>query len=523
MTSSQFPNFYSERARNSTLGDGVYECAFGHIPALLESLDSFFSERSLTPDTTLALQTTNSVPGAIVLLWLIQHNFRFFLVPPTQKNESVWENIPAFCSFLITIEEGNLDAFTLDSPPWNRLLRAEATAKSLKGENGTLQHPEGMLYLRTSGSMGKSKIVSYTLDNLWAQARNSAKHYEFSHQDRVMIPVPVFHLYGLMRAFLPALIGGASVEVQKNSNLIKYLGSERRFRPNIAFLTPSLCEMLYKGKRDNKAYRLIVTGGQSIQQKLFEAFDTKFGGALVNSYGSSEMGMMTSCKPHDPIELKCLTVGKPLPGVEILVKETQDGLQDAEATSGNGGGLLFVRNPCAFSGYVADEGNFKVKHEPDQWFRTGDCGVVNPDGYLRVLGRADNRVNRSGYLVSLSEIETRMGELPQLSTVVVLALEEESQRGQTLVAVCVLDTKKFNDEPSASIDSTIEKIQQNCHEILRPYAVPDRILVFPSLPSLPSGKIDRQSLKLMVNEQLGKQDALPANGRHGADLQPGPS
>ncbi len=513
MHSSQFPNFSSDSIKNNTLGDGIHECTYGSIPSLLTSLDSFFSRHSLTPDTTLAFQADNSLPSMIVLLWLLHHKFRFFLLPPTQANESAWESIPSFCSFLMRADESHRDNFLQDSPPWDRLLRVEENQQRLKGEDKTIHHPEGMMYVRTSGSMGKSKIVSYTLENLWGNARNCFECYGFTPQDRVMIPVPIFHLYGLAAAFLPAFMGGSNIELQKNTHLVKYLSRERIFHPNIAFLNPLLCSMLNKGKRDNTAYRLIVTSTQKIQQRLFETFDKKFGGCLVNQYGCSEMGAVSVSLPNDPFDLKSLTIGQAMPGVETRVEIPKDTNHQGEISE-NQGGLLFVRHPFGFSGYVDEEGTFRVEHEADQWYETGDWAVANPDGEIRIIGRADNQVNRSGYLVSLAEIESKISELPQISGVVVVALEEETQRGQTLVAVCVLDTEDSSSvgkQPSSNEESPMltnkisEDIRRDCDEILPPHAVPDQVLLFPSLPNLPSGKVDLQSLKLAVVKKLGKQ------------------
>ncbi len=525
MNSLQFPNFSSDNIKNNTLGDGVHECTYGSIPSLLASLDSFFSRRSLTPDTPLAFQADNSLPNMIVLLWLLHNKFRFFLLPPTKDNESAWESIPSFCSFLIRADESHQDDFLQDSPPWDRLLRVEANQQGLKGENKAIHHPEGMMYVRTSGSMGKSKIVSYTLENLWGNARNCFERYGFNPQDRVVIPVPIFHLYGLAAGFLPTFMGGSSIELQKNTHLVKYLSRERIFHPNIAFLTPLLCAMLNKGKRDNTAYRLIVTAGQKIQQRLFESFDKKFGGCLVNLYGSSEMGAVCASTPDDPTELKSLTIGQAMPGVETRLETPKDAINQGEISE-NQGGLLFVRHPFGFSGYVDEEGTFRVEHEADRWYETGDWAEANPDGGIRIIGRADNQVNRSGYLVSLAEIETKISELPQISGVVVLALEEETQRGQTLVAVCVLDTDNSssvassNEESPMLTNKTSEDIQHDCHEILPPHAVPDQILLFPSLPNLPSGKVDLQSLKLAVVKKLGNRNGLSVNEPPPEERQP---
>jgi acyl-CoA synthetase (AMP-forming)/AMP-acid ligase II len=129
--------------------------------------------------------------------------------------------------------------------------------------NGKLATPE-KLYLRTSGSMGASKIVVHTHEKLLGNAHNCVEKYGFAPESRAVIPVPLAHMYGFGAEFLPAIMAGAAIDLQDRMNLLKYLDRERRFQPTIAFATPAICDMLLKGyKTPRTTYAAFVTSGSA--------------------------------------------------------------------------------------------------------------------------------------------------------------------------------------------------------------------------------------------------------------------
>ena len=163
--------------------------------------------------------------------------------------------------------------------------------------------------------------------------------------------------------------------------------------------------------------------------------------------------------------------------------------------AGTESGELFVHHPYGFEGYLNEEGGWlDAAGQSNGWYRTGDLARTQPDGSIAILGRADASVNRSGYLVLLADIERVMEKIETLSEVVVVAGKSESKRGERIAAFCV---------PSAGgnhMESQMEaQIRARCFDLLPHYAIPDEVRVTGSLPLLPSGKVDRQALAALID------------------------
>jgi acyl-CoA synthetase (AMP-forming)/AMP-acid ligase II len=152
--------------------------------------------------------------------------------------------------------------------------------------------------------------------------------------------------------------------------------------------------------------------------------------------------------------------------------------------SGSGIGELCCKHPYGFEGYADENGDRIREHNASDWFQTGDMAKIQADGNIRIFGRCDNSINRSGFLVLFSDIESAMEKLENIERAVVIASGGQGDRGQKITAFCV---------PQKDV-ADADQIRGLCSDILPKYAIPDDIVVIESLPLLPSGKTDRQSL-----------------------------
>jgi acyl-coenzyme A synthetase/AMP-(fatty) acid ligase len=401
----------------------------------------------------------------------------FVLTPPAAGGSDL-KPTPHFCGFRLSVVANTSDAVDPFTPV--RYLRTERNPLY----NGR-QSERGKLYLRTSGSMGASKIVVHRHDKLFGNASNCAQKYHFSPVSRVMIPVPIAHMYGFGAEFLPAILSGAAIELQDKTNLIKYLDREKRFQPTIVFATPAICEMLLKGyKTPRKCYDVFVTSGQRIGDGLFRAFDRYVGGRLVNQYGSTEMGATAACDPGDDPDRRRTSIGEPMPGVRLRLDELREQTRESP-----GERELYCHHPYGFEGYVDEDGEWLQELPADGWYRTGDIAVARTDGSLEVIGRADASMNRRGYLVLLADIERVMEKLDICSEVVVVAGKDENRQGQSIAVFCV---------PRAGMVLSAAQLRERCFDVLPHYAIPDEVHISEQLPLLPSGKVDRLTLAAMI-------------------------
>lgn len=432
--------------------DGTFTCTFAEISQHFAKFEKSFAEAGISVGDRIAFECENSVPSALVLLYLLEAGYSFLLLPNRAKLGHDF-SIPCFCRYRVNIlSDGSLQIAPNET--WNPTIAAS-------------DFSQGYLYVRTSGSTGKPKLVVHAHSALLNNAHNALHRLTIDKHDRVALPVPIYHLFGLGAGFLPSFFAGAAIDLQKEANLIKYLERERTFNPTIAFMIPSFCKTLLKGRRANRDYRFTVVAGDRLSEETFWQYETRFG-RVVPLYGSTEMGVIAAASPTDSSQIRAKTVGSPLPAVQVRIKAAE--------------GELWCQHAWGFTGY-ADLAGHPLEGASD-WFQTKDWGQIGEQGTLEVLGRCDHSVNRDGLLVFFADIERAIADIPGIAEVAVVATGETA-RGKGLTACCAI---------ASGYPLTEDDVRRACFELLPQRAVPDRVCILESLPLLPNGKLDRQAL-----------------------------
>ncbi len=455
-------------ARCGGLSDAHVQVPGSTALTTLATIDAFLRERGLSPEIPVRLECANTVPGALVLLALVARGTTLILVPPGSSS-----SCPGFIGAQLRLHgESHLAADPLD--PERCLEITVVDAPKPLPEASPLR--QGHILLRTSGSLGAPKLVVHSHAGLLANASNAVDRLALRADDRVLLPVPLAHMYGLGAGLLPALFAGASVDILDAANLLRYLERERKLRPTVAFLTPNLCTTLLRPRAATEQYRHVVVAGDKLSPETFAAAEAIYH-RVVNLYGSTEMGVIAAADartPHSPT-----TVGRPLPGVALRVRPTLDGDPGRSSV-----GELLCAHPYGFVGYVDDSGAPLPRPDDDGWYATRDLADLTPDGELEVLGRCDHAVKRDGRLVMLADIERALERLPGVDRAAAVVVGE-TLRGRGIVVYCTLQAA----HPLDPAD-----LRQTCRALLPAYAVPDEFRVLPALPLLPGGKLDRHAL-----------------------------
>jgi MoaA/NifB/PqqE/SkfB family radical SAM enzyme len=433
--------------RPRSLSDGTLRLEPAELASILHALGDQLAEGGFARDVPVALPVRNSVGAALRLLACLQTGQSVLLWPECGGPPGVCERM--------------LDADApLDRASW-RPNPAFAPGTRVGA---------GRLLVRSSGTSGASKLIIHDQARLLRQAEACIQRFGLTATDTVILPVPIFHMFGLGAAFLPAMIAGAALDLVDQANLPRFLSHEVASEPNLAFMVPSFAETLLKGRRGDRAYRLTVMAGDRVRESTFSAYEARFG-PVVQLYGSSEMGAIASTSPDDPAQRRQHTVGWPLAGVELRLDGTE-------------GDLLVCRHENGFLGYAGEDG---VPRPPDEWWSTGDR-AAREGGAIRILGRADDRLKRDGLLVSLRQVEQALEALPEVRSAAAVA-GEPGPRGLELVAFCVVT-------PGARVDGADLKRRMAMTAPRR--LVPDRIQLIAQMPLLESGKLDRQALRARV-------------------------
>ena len=465
------------------LRDGNLICHYQDFPEVFDSLQKTIKERGVTKENNICLEIENSLTSAIALLFLLEKGYSFLLLPKPQKKSSpinYEQFIPSFCRYKLTTENftNNDKEINLIDP--DKYLQIEENPEWINNKS-KISDTQPKLYIKTSGSTGKPKIAVHSHYKLEGNVRNCVNRLGLNSNDRVAIPVPIYHMYGLGAAFLPSVSVGASIDLQKGSNLLIYLQREQQFNPNVAFMTPIFCETLLKGRKSPRKYRLTVAAGDRYREETFSKYESRMG-TLVKLYGSTEMGAISAASPDEPIEIRSQTVGQPMAEVQMRLQASPESGKKEEDL-----GELWCYHNYGFDGYVDNHGD-PVHQSPenklDGWFRTKDLGRILADGHIEVLGRCDHSVNRDGLLVFFSEVEQAIESISGIDSVVVVS-KGESQRGKALTAYCV---------PAKGIEISAGEIKTFCFNILPKRAIPNYIYIVKNLPLMPNGKVDRQKL-----------------------------
>lgn len=347
------------------------------------------------------------------------------------------------------------------------------------------------VYLRTSGTTGSPKWAVHSTDGLLANARACITRLGLTDSDRVMLPVPFHHMYGLGAGLLPSLLAGASISLVPRGNPLEVFRAQRAFDPTVMFMVPSQCRSIMALNRSAGRARLIVVAGDRLAPDEAAAFEAKHG-LIVCLYGSTELGAITAGRPDDPPALRHLTAGPPMDGMTLALDDDQpeDAADGSRDGARDGARAMRVRAKAGLLGYADATGTITAP-APPIW-TTGDLVRLHPGDRIEVLGRADHAVNRDGLLVHMGEVEGVLARVGGVAQAAVVAAGQ-TRRGVGLTAFYTVQ------RPDAVSADTI---MAQCRATLPPRTVPDHLVLLDALPLLASGKVDRRQLVLLAEVRL---------------------
>lgn len=324
------------------------------------------------------------------------------------------------------------------------------------------QWPEGFAVL-SSGTLGEPKVIWHRHRDLLATGSIVMRRLKLTADDRVLVTVPLHHMYGLGAALVPALLASAEIHLLPKANLLGFNDALRAFEPTMVFSTPHLLRALVRRKIESlNTCRGIVLAGDAIPPML-HAHARQVFNQVFDLYGSSELGVIALSEPNLPQALH------PLEGVRAFPAD-----RNSEQSN------LIVVHPHAAT-HIAQHGAISVV--PNEW-DTRDIATFNGNGGFSIQGRADLSLNRAGKLLVLAELERTIMGWPGVELAVAIVLDHETAAGKTIALVI---------KPSADT-LTIDALKQLASSTLPTFARPDRYILVPDLPCLGSGKPDRNTI-----------------------------
>ena len=339
------------------------------------------------------------------------------------------------------------------------------------------------LVLHTSGTTSRPKIVPLTQRNLCASARNVCRTLALTAADRGLNIMPLFHIHGLVAATLAPLSAGGQVCCTPGFNALKFFGWMAEARPTWYTAVPTMHQaILARAGRSAEVIRanplrLIRSSSSSLAPQIIKELEEVFGAPVIESYGMTEAAHQMASNPLPPAKRKPGSVGIAA-GPEMCVLDARGHVLPPGST-----GEIAIRGENVTAGY---ENNPKANAEAfaDGWFRTGDQGVMDAEGYFTITGRLKEIINRGGEKISPREVDELLLDHPAVQQCVTFAVPHD-KLGEDVAAAVVLREGAQADERALC-----EFVARH----LADFKVPRKILILPELPKGATGKIQRIGL-----------------------------
>jgi acyl-CoA synthetase (AMP-forming)/AMP-acid ligase II/thioesterase domain-containing protein len=364
---------------------------------------------------------------------------------------------------------------------------------------GFAQPDEVALVLHTSGTTSRPKLVPLTHQNICTSARNIQQAVHLTTADRCLNIMPLFHIHGLIGALLSSLMAGGSVVCTAGFDVTAFFPWLEACQPTWYTAVPTMHHaILSRAERQTApiarhSLRFIRSSSAPLPPPVMAGLERVFGAPVIESYGMTEAAHQMASNPLPPRARKAGSVGVPA-GPELAIMDESGGPLPAGCP-----GEIVIRGANVTRGY---EDNPAANHSAfhDGWFKTGDQGFVDDEGYLFITGRLKELINRGGEKIAPREIDDVLMAHPAIAQVVTFAVPDDVL-GEEIAAAVVLKDQGL---------ATERDIQAFAATRLADFKVPRRVVIVSEIPQGPSGKLQRLGLA----EQLGLTHLEPARAAH---------
>jgi amino acid adenylation domain-containing protein len=372
---------------------------------------------------------------------------------------------------------------------------SEAGVFTLRGDKRSSAATQGFsnpedeaLVLHTSGTTSRPKIVPLTQSNLCTSAHNIRMTLNLTREDRCLNVMPLFHIHGLIGASLSSLFAGACVVCTPGFYAPNFLEWLDEFRPTWYTAVPTMHEAILARAAQHREVvarsklRLIRSSSSALPPHTMAELERVFGVPVIESYGMTEASHQMTSNPLPPGQRKPGSVGLAA-GPEVAIMDDRGELLAQGET-----GEIVIRGANVTRGYennpAANEGAFTKG-----WFRTGDQGRTDADGYLFITGRKKEIINRGGEKIAPREIDEVLLEHPAVAQAVTFSLPDEKLGEDVAAAIVLRDNSSVTDV----------ELREFVAKRLAHFKVPRRVVFLKEIPKGPTGKPQRIGLA----EKLG--------------------
>ncbi|PYI29315.1 acetyl-CoA synthetase-like protein [Aspergillus indologenus CBS 114.80] len=337
------------------------------------------------------------------------------------------------------------------------------------------------LVLHTSGTTGRPKAVPLTHKNLTTTMRNIKATYNLTPADRTYLVMPLFHVHGLLAAFLAPLYSGGSVIVPARFSASEFWADFITYKANWYTAVPTIHQILLKSPLPSPvpAIRFIRSCSSPLSPKTFQDLEKALNAPVLEAYAMTEAAHQMTSNPLPPAKRQPGSVGLGQ-GVEVRIldaagREVAQG-QEAE---------ICVRGENVTAGYLNNPAANQSSFTPDGFFRTGDQGKKDADGYVIITGRIKELINKGGEKISPIELDNTLLHHPAVAEAVCFAIPDEAHYGEEIGAAVVV---------KAGASATEAELKAWVESKLAKFKTPKKIWLVPQIPKTATGKTQRRKV-----------------------------
>jgi acyl-CoA synthetase (AMP-forming)/AMP-acid ligase II len=411
-----------------------------------------------------------------------EDEFRFYLedteakalVVPPERGEAARRALPSGATL---IEVGTDDR--------GRVALASGSRRHSSRRAAAPGSDDVALVLHTSGTTSRPKLVPLQQGKLAYSAENIARTYDLTPDDVAMCVMPLFHIHGLMASTMATLSSGGTLVVPAAFDAMTFWPAAAEHGATWYSAVPTMHQILLlrnRGERPAGAEKLrfIRSSSSALSPETMRQLESRFGAAVLEAYGMTEASHQMASNPLPPGERRPGTVGVET-GIRIAVMDEHGGLlQTGEP------GEVVIRGQSVIDAY-ANNPEANSKSFTDGWFRTGDQGFLDGEGYLSLVGRLKEMINRGGEKIAPREIDDVLLQHPSVAEAVAFGTPH-SAWGEEVAAAVVLKGP-----------ATEKELIAFARERLADHKVPKKLYLVEQIPRTATGKIQRRSVAEVLN------------------------
>jgi acyl-CoA synthetase (AMP-forming)/AMP-acid ligase II len=452
----------------------------------------------VSPQAAVSIALPNSYPFIVAFLAASWQRAIAAPLNPAYKQSEFEFYIDDLSSALVLVPQGQAEGLAVQAarkynaavaecyldPQTNEVVLDVKEHGKLAGQGNreveTPQPDDTALVLHTSGTTGRPKAVPLTHRNLTRTMKNIQNTYKLTAADRTMLVMPLFHVHGLLAGFLGPLASGGSVVVPGAFSASNFWQHFTTHKANWYTAVPTIHQILLRSPKPNPVpnIRFIRSCSSPLSPKVFQDLEDAFGAPVLEAYAMTEASHQMTSNPLPPAKRQPGSVGIGQ-GVEVKILDGEG----KEVALGKEAEIC-IRGENVTKGYLNNDKANKESFTKEGFFRTGDQGKQDADGYVIITGRIKELINKGGEKISPIELDNVLAQHPAVSEAVSFAMADELYGQDVGVALVLKEGSKL----------TAEEMKAYMREKVAKFKVPKKVFFTDLMPKTATGKIQRRNV-----------------------------